>query len=61
MAAIRQPRRRDVLNATMLASAALLTAAAAPDLPTPEAPADIWASSYWATKRRDGQEIRLVP
>ena len=44
----------------MLASAALLTAAAAPDLPAPAAPADIWAASYWATKHREGKDIRLA-
>ncbi|MBV8915265.1 MAG: alpha/beta fold hydrolase [Acetobacteraceae bacterium] len=60
MANPRQPRRRDVLNATIVAGAALLAGAAAPDLPAPEAPPDIWASSYWASKRRDGQEIRLA-
>lgn len=59
MAAAPQTRRRDLLGATVLAGAALLTGAAA-DLPAPEAPPDIWAGSYWATKRRDGQEIRLA-
>jgi pimeloyl-ACP methyl ester carboxylesterase len=54
-----QPRRRDVLNAAVLGGAALLTGAAA-DLPAPEAPPGIWAASYWATKRRDGQDIRLA-
>src|SRR3954451_23756829 len=54
-----QPRRREILNAAVLGGAALLTGAAA-DLPAPEAPPGIWAASYWATKRRDGQEIRLA-
>jgi len=59
MAEMPQPRRRDLLNATMLAGAALLTGAAT-DLPSPEAPPGLWAASYWATKRRDGQDIRLA-
>ena len=59
MAEATQPRRRDLLNATMLAGAALLTGAAT-DLPPPEAPPGLWAASYWATKRRDGQDIRLA-
>ena len=60
MAETRELRRRDVLNATMLASAALLAGGAAPDLPAPDAPPDIMASSYWASKPRDGKAIRLA-
>ncbi len=63
MARMPAPGRRDVLGhalgATVLAGAALLTGAAA-DLPAPAAPPDLWAGSYWAIKRRDGQEIRLA-
>jgi pimeloyl-ACP methyl ester carboxylesterase len=60
MSETRQHRRRDVLEATMLAGAALLAGGTAPDLPAPDAPPDLWPSSYWATKQRDGQEIRLA-
>ena len=59
MAKAPQPRRRDLLGATMLAGTALLAGAAA-DLPPPEAQPGLWAASYWATKRRDGQDIRLA-
>ena len=51
-------RRRAVLGSALLAGAVLAGAAA--DLPTPEAPAGLWAATYWATKRRDGQDIRLA-
>jgi len=43
----------------MLAGAAVLIGATA-DLPSPEAPPGLWAASYWATKRRDDQDIRLA-
>jgi alpha-beta hydrolase superfamily lysophospholipase len=43
----------------MLGGAAVL-AGAASDLPAPEAPEGVWAQSYWATKRRGDQEIRLA-
>ena len=59
MAEAPPPRRRNLLNATVLAGAALL-AGGATDLPSPEAPPGLWAASYWATKRRDGQDIRLA-
>ena len=59
MAEAPQPRRRNFLNATVLAGTAFLTGAAA-DLPSPETPPGLWAASYWATKRRDGQDIRLA-
>lgn len=52
------PGRRTLLGASLLAGAGLLGAAA--PLPAPEAPADIWAGSYWATKRRDGLDIQLA-
>lgn len=66
----RRPSRRDVLGTAVLAAgaglltapatAAAITPAAAPDLPAPEAPPDVWAASYWATKRRDAQDVRLA-
>lgn len=59
MAEAAQPRRRDFLGATVLAGAAVLAGGAA-DLPSPETPSGLWAASYWATKRRDGQDIRLA-
>ena len=43
----------------MLAGAAVATGGAA-DLPPPEAPPGLWSDSYWAVKRRDGQDIRLA-
>ncbi len=51
--------RRDLMRATLVAGAALAVGGAA-DLPAPEAPAGLWAASYWAIKRRDGQDIRLA-
>ena len=59
MAQAPRPRRRDLLNAAMLTGAALLSGGAA-DLPPPDAPPGLWAASYWATKRRDGGDIRLA-
>ena len=60
MAETRQPGRREMLGMAALGGAALLSGAAAPELPAPAAPPDLWASSYWASKRRDGQEVRLA-
>ena len=54
-----QPGRRHFIGAAALAGAALLTGGAA-DLPTPETPPDLWSASYWATKHRDGEAIRLA-
>ena len=51
--------RRRLLGASLLSGAALLAGGAA-DLPAPEAPPDIWSASYWATKRRGAQEIKLA-
>ena len=55
------PTRRHLLAAAALP---LIAAAApglpAPGLPAPEAPPGIEAQSYWATKRRDGADIRLA-
>lgn len=59
MAARYQLRRRQLVNAAMLAGAAVVAGGAA-DLAPPDAPAGLWAASYWATKRRDGQDIRLA-
>lgn len=53
------PRRRDLLAASMVAGAGLITGGAT-DLPPPAAPHGVWAASYWATKRREGQDIRLA-
>ncbi len=53
------PSRRMLLNTTLLAGAALATGGAA-DLPAPAAPAGLWSATYWATKQRDGQDIRLA-
>ena len=54
-----QPRRRHLIGAAAMAGAALLTGGAA-DLPAPEVPAGLWSASYWATKHRDGEAIRLA-
>ena len=54
-----QPTRRHLIGATALAGIAVLTAAAT-DLPAPETPPDLWSASYWATKHRDGEAIRLA-
>ena len=54
-----QPRRRHLIGAAAMAGAALLTGGAA-DLPSPEVPAGLWSASYWATKHRDGEAIRLA-
>ena len=54
-----QPFRRDLMNAALLAGAAALTGAAT-SLPPPDAPAGLWAASYWATKQRAGQDIQLA-
>ena len=54
-----QPSRRRLIGATVLAGAALLTGAAA-DLEAPIAPPGLWSPSYWATKHRDGEAIRLA-
>ena len=54
-----QPGRRHFIGAAALAGAALLTGGAA-DLPTPETPPDLWSASYWATKHRNGEAIRLA-
>ncbi len=55
----RPPTRRRLIGATALAGVAALTGAAT-DLPAPEAPPDLWSASYWATKQRDGEAIRLA-
>jgi pimeloyl-ACP methyl ester carboxylesterase len=52
--------RRSLLGATLLVGAAGLLGGAAADLPAPDAPPDLWSNSYWATKRRDGKDIRLA-
>lgn len=54
-----QPRRRHLIGAAAMAGAALLTGGAA-DLPSPDVPAGLWSASYWATKHRDGEAIRLA-
>ena len=54
-----QPRRRHLIGAAAMAGAALLTGGAA-DLPSPDVPAGLWSTSYWATKHRDGEAIRLA-
>lgn len=54
-----QPRRRHLIGAAAMAGAALLTGGA-DDLPSPEVPAGLWSASYWATKHRDGEAIRLA-
>jgi alpha-beta hydrolase superfamily lysophospholipase len=54
-----EPARRVFLKAAMLGGAALMTGAAA-GLPVPDAPAGLWAQSYWAVKRRGDLEIRLA-
>ncbi len=51
--------RRGFIGAAVLAGAAVVTGGAA-DLPAPEAPAGIWAASYWATKQRDAEAIQLA-
>lgn len=51
--------RRALLNTALLAGAALATGAAE-GLPAPAAAPGLWAESYWGTKRRDGQEIKLA-
>ncbi len=53
------PSRRTLLNAALLAGAALASGGAA-DLPAPPAPAGLWSATYWASKQRDGQDIRLA-
>lgn len=52
--------RRLLLNAAVLAGAAIATRAEAQDLPPAAAPPGIRSESHWAIKRRDGQEIRLA-
>lgn len=54
-----QPRRRHLIGAAAMAGAAMLAGGAA-DLPSPEVPAGLWSASYWATKHRDGEAIRLA-
>lgn len=54
-----QLRRRHLIGAAALAGAAVLTGGAT-DLPVPETPSDLWSASYWATKHRDGEAIRLA-
>ncbi len=53
-----------ILAGTTLAGTTLATqtraAAQTPELPTPNTPKGLWASSAWATKRRDGQDIQLA-
>lgn len=51
--------RRGVLGSVMLAGVAVV-AGGALDLAVPDVPAGLWSASYWATKRRDGQDIRLA-
>ena len=53
------PTRRALLGTALLAGGAIATMAAT-DLPAPETPSDIWSGSYWASKTRNGQEIRLA-
>ncbi len=53
-----QTGRRRVIGSGLLGAAALLAGGA--DLAPPEAPAGLWAASYWGTKRRDGQDIQLA-
>ena len=55
----RPPSRRGFVGGALLAGAAVLTGGAA-DLPVPEAPAGLLSDSFWAIKRRDGQEIGLA-
>ena len=56
------PLRRNLMGAALLGAAAAITGAAAPLPPPalPDTPAGVWAASYWATKRRDGQDIQLA-
>ena len=51
--------RRTLFNAALLAGAAIAAGGAA-GLPAPETPADLWSASYWATKRRGGEDIKLA-
>jgi pimeloyl-ACP methyl ester carboxylesterase len=51
--------RRALLGTVLLAGAAVATMGAT-DLPAPETPTDLWSASYWATKKRDGQDIQLA-
>lgn len=51
--------RRVMLRGAALAGVALATGAAT-GLPAPDKPAGLWSASYWATKQRDGQAIRLA-
>ncbi len=53
------PTRRALISTALLAGAAVTGAAADPP-PPPETPAGLWSASAWATKQRDGQEIRLA-
>ena len=53
------PSRRAMLGGVALAGAALAIGGAG-DLPAPDAPPELWAGSYWAIKRRDGQDIKLA-
>ena len=51
--------RRTLIGGALLTGATLATGGAA-DLPTPSAPAGLWSATYWANKRRNGQDIRLA-
>lgn len=51
--------RRGVLGTALLGGVAMATGAAS-NLPAPSAAPGLWAESYWATKHRDGKDIRLA-